>query len=163
MSKLNETFCSRLTRWVGRLLKFEFSVVCTPEKTLGVADYLYSEILLHMAGILLEQMFNDWFTINVVEELAKELNGTIRSKVQQPMRIEIKCDSESKATKYLLTVIDKNASETQNKITIRCDNTNKPCGLPNMAESCAEPSESRISKIYAQANYEKDRHLQNNG
>ena len=36
----NKTFSSRLTRWVNRLLPFEFEVVHVAGRTLGMADYL---------------------------------------------------------------------------------------------------------------------------
>ena len=36
----NKTFSSRLTRWVDRLLPFEFEVVHVAGRTLGTADFL---------------------------------------------------------------------------------------------------------------------------
>ena len=39
-NKENKTYSSRLTRWVDRLLPFVFSVVRTPGRGLGIADYL---------------------------------------------------------------------------------------------------------------------------
>ena len=36
----NKTFSSRLTRWVDRLLPFEFEQVHVKGRTLGMADYL---------------------------------------------------------------------------------------------------------------------------
>ena len=36
----NKTFSSRLTRWVDRLLPFDFEVVHVAGRTLGMADYL---------------------------------------------------------------------------------------------------------------------------
>ena len=36
----NKTFSSRLTRWVERLLPFEFEVVHVAGRTLGMTDYL---------------------------------------------------------------------------------------------------------------------------
>ena len=39
-NKGNKAYSSRLTRWVDGLLPFEFSIVHTPGRTLGMADYL---------------------------------------------------------------------------------------------------------------------------
>ena len=47
-NKGNKTFSSRLTRWVDRLLPFDFSVIHEPGRTLGLADYLSHHIRLSM-------------------------------------------------------------------------------------------------------------------
>ena len=39
-NKGNKTYSSRITRWVDRLLPFDFAMVHTPGRTLGMADYL---------------------------------------------------------------------------------------------------------------------------
>ena len=39
-NKGNKFFSSRLTRWVDRLLPFDFSVIHAPGRTIGLADYL---------------------------------------------------------------------------------------------------------------------------
>ena len=39
-NRSNKTFSSRLTRWVDRLLPFQFRVVHAPGRTMGMADYL---------------------------------------------------------------------------------------------------------------------------
>ena len=44
--KGNKTFSSRITRWVYRLLPFDFSVVHAPGRTLGLADYLHVILLI---------------------------------------------------------------------------------------------------------------------
>ena len=38
-NKGNKTYFSRLTRWVDRLLPFDFAFVHTPGRTLGMARY----------------------------------------------------------------------------------------------------------------------------
>ena len=38
--KANKTYSSRLTRWLDRLLPYEFEVIHGPGRTLGIADYL---------------------------------------------------------------------------------------------------------------------------
>ena len=39
-NKNNKTYSSRLTRWVDRLLPFEFEIFHAPGRTMGIADYL---------------------------------------------------------------------------------------------------------------------------
>ena len=73
-NKGNKTFSSRSTRWVDRLLPFEFSIVHTPGRTLGMADYLSrhpSEFEGSVARA--EELFNDLFTVNVVKGITPEL------------------------------------------------------------------------------------------
>ena len=65
----NKTFPSRLTRWVDRLLPFNFEVIHAPGRVLGFADYLSrhpSE--LKVATIQAEKLWNDWFTVNTVSK-----------------------------------------------------------------------------------------------
>ena len=66
-SRGNKTFSSQLTRWNDRSLLFEFEVTHPPGHVLGFADYLSrhaSEI--KGAIILAEELWNDWFTVNVI-------------------------------------------------------------------------------------------------
>ena len=39
-NRSNKTFSGRLTRWVDRLMPFEFEVIHAPGRVLGFADYL---------------------------------------------------------------------------------------------------------------------------
>ena len=39
-NRANKTNSSRLTRWVDRLLPFQFTVKHSPGRTIGMADYL---------------------------------------------------------------------------------------------------------------------------
>ena len=39
-NRANKTYSSRLTRWVDRLLPFQFTVTHSPARTVGMADYL---------------------------------------------------------------------------------------------------------------------------
>ena len=80
-SKFNKTFPSRITRWVDRLLPFDFTVVHTTGRTLGMADYLSCHPSPYSGAVIKsEQMFNDWFTINVVNEFANDLEEAIMAK-----------------------------------------------------------------------------------
>ena len=66
----NKTFSSRLTRWVDRLLPFEFEVIHAAGRTLGMADYL-SRHLSELKGLSseAEALWNEWFTLNCVISL----------------------------------------------------------------------------------------------
>ena len=69
-NKGNKTFSSRLTRWVDRLLPFDFSVIHAPGRTIGLADYLSRHPSEYCGStVKAEEMFNSWFTINVVDEI----------------------------------------------------------------------------------------------
>ena len=61
----NKTFSSRLTRWVDRLLPFEFEVIHAPGRVLGFADYL-SRHPTELKGTVVkaEKLWNNWFTVN---------------------------------------------------------------------------------------------------
>ena len=63
----NETFSSRLTRWVDRLLPFDFENVHVAGRTLGMADYLSRHPTeLQGSSINAETLWNEWFTVNSV-------------------------------------------------------------------------------------------------
>ena len=73
-NKGNKTYSSRLTRWVDRLLPFDFSIVHTPGRTLGMADYLSRHPSKYEgASILAEKLINDWFTVSVVDDITPTL------------------------------------------------------------------------------------------
>ena len=74
----NETFSSRLTRWVDRLLLFDFEVIHVAGKTLGMADYL-SRHLSYLVGasIKAEMLWNEWFTVNSVNSLIDVLDSSV--------------------------------------------------------------------------------------
>ena len=69
-NRSNKTFSSRLTRWVDRLLPFEFEVIHAPGRVLGFADYLSrhsSEIKGYAVNS--EKLWNDWFTVNAISKM----------------------------------------------------------------------------------------------
>ena len=60
-NKGNKTYSSRLTRWVDRLLPFQFEVIHTPGRTLGIADYLSRHPTeLNGNTIKSNELWNDW-------------------------------------------------------------------------------------------------------
>ena len=63
----NKTFSSRLTRWVDRLLPFEFEVIHAPGRVLGFAAYLSRHPTeLKGTAVKAEKLWNDWFTVNTI-------------------------------------------------------------------------------------------------
>ena len=73
----NKTFSSRLTRWVDRLLPFDFEVVHVAGRTLGMADYLSRHPTeLQGSSIKAETLWNEWFTVNSVISLNDVLDSS---------------------------------------------------------------------------------------
>ena len=67
LNRGNKIFPSGLTRWVDRLLSFEFEVVHIAERTLRMADYLSRHPTeLQGAAVKAETLWNEWFTVNSV-------------------------------------------------------------------------------------------------
>ena len=108
MYKASETFSSCLTKWVDRLLPFELTVVRTPGRTLGEADYL-------------SRLPSK--SINVVTEFANVLDEAITAKGKKPKQIaELLANQKQKRTylQYLskTTVCYKTPKQTrESKIT----------------------------------------------
>ena len=70
--KGNITFTSRLTRWVERLLPFEFEVRKGSGKSTGVADYVINcPLEVEEQTIKAESLWQSWFAVNRVTETAK--------------------------------------------------------------------------------------------
>ena len=89
-NRANKTFSSRLTRWVYRLLPFQFKVVHAPGRTMGMADYLSrhpSDNNSNINKIKAEELWNNWFTLNAItqnELVSANQKSQIRS--NHPMR-----------------------------------------------------------------------------
>ena len=59
---------------MDRLLPFEFSIVHTPGRTLGMSDCLCKHPSENEGSVAKpEEFFNDWFTVNVGKETSPEL------------------------------------------------------------------------------------------
>ena len=71
-NKGNKTYSSRLTRWVDRLLPFDFEIEHAPGRTMGLADYL-SRYPSNQVGenVRAESLWNNWFTVNIINEMNK--------------------------------------------------------------------------------------------
>ena len=80
----NKTFSSRLTRWVDRLLPFQFKIVHTPGRTMGMADYLSRHPSPSgNSSEFSEELWNDWFTVNVIDSVS--VPGWYRDKDRPPI------------------------------------------------------------------------------
>ena len=95
----SKTFSSRLTRWVDRLLPFEFEVVHVTGRTLGMADYLSRHPTeLQGASLKAGALWNEWFTVNSVISLKDVLeDGTPASRPSESERISINRINQTRA------------------------------------------------------------------
>ena len=82
----NKTFTSRLTRWVDRLLPFEFEVRKGSGKSTGVADYVINCPL--EETIKAESLWQSWFAVNRVTETVEPTNEIKVRRLQQPIKRE---------------------------------------------------------------------------
>ena len=152
-NKGNKTFSSRLTRWVDRLLPFELYIVHTPGRTLGMADYLSRHPSEYEGSVIkAEELFNDWFTVNVVKEITPQLKRLADQ--SEPIRVQeslkVKQTPKSKVLSVHALMQTNNALES-----IHAAKRVKP----KMAESTNSPN-SKISSVYIKANAENDRLIQ---
>ena len=76
-NKRNKQFSSRLTRWVDRLLPYDINFVHTPGRTLRISRHPFH---CNRTSIKSVEMFEDWFTINVVDEFTKGIDQTLLAK-----------------------------------------------------------------------------------
>ena len=101
-NKIKKTYSSRLTRWVDRLLPFDFEIFHAPGVAIGIADYL-SRHLSQIEGesVKAKDLCDNWFTVNHVSDvnsiLAEEFNRPIRGRQWLKLRRDDKC-SKSKQT-----------------------------------------------------------------
>ena len=148
-----KTFSSRLTRWVDRLLPFDFSVIHAPGRTIGLADYLSRHPSEYCGStVKAEEMFNSWFTTNVVDEIVPPLNRKLANK-NEPITIKIESKRNLSVNDSVLTVHTPTQSNTISKQNVKVPTSDK------MAEA-KELSKSKNSQTYVQANYENDRNIQ---
>ena len=82
-NKKNKTYSSRLTRWVDRLLPFEFEIFHAPGRTMGIADYISRHPSpIEGESIKALELWNTWFTVNHVNNL----NDVLADEINQPIR-----------------------------------------------------------------------------
>ena len=92
----NETYSSRLTRWIDRLLPFDMEVVHQPGRTLGLADCLSRhprESNEKEWSKNAKELWESWFVVNSVEEINKDYyrqlytNHRLKKLFNQPIGI----------------------------------------------------------------------------
>ena len=69
-NRANKTYSSGLTRWVDRLLPFQFKVLHAAGRTLGMADYLsrHPSPNNNNEQKIKAELWNNWFTVNEITE-----------------------------------------------------------------------------------------------
>ena len=155
----NKTFSSRLTRWVDRLLPFEFEVVHVAGRTLGMADYLSrhpSE--LEGATIKAETLWNEWFTVNSVISLNNVLeNGELTSEQAEVAKRENESNSINRVAKANL----KQPIRTREERISR-DKSKKHCRVTTRVNKMSDksPSIKLLNEKLLPANYVADKLIQ---
>ena len=96
-NRANKTYSSRLTRWVDRLLPFQFTIKHEPGRSLGMADYLsrHPSPSKKDEQSKAEELWNNWFTVNKLD-YAKFVLDTKNRKdsTEQPMRKTVTSKNE---------------------------------------------------------------------
>ena len=138
-----------MTRWVDRLLPFDFVIVHTPGRTLGMADYLSRHPSEYEGAVAkAEDLFNDWFTINVLDEISPKLPQLVKS--CKPIKSRESTNAKRKVTSGLLTI-----HETVQTIDSRKEAAKTP--IKETMTEFKDMSKSKISNDYVKANAENDR------
>ena len=155
----NKTFSSRLTRWVDRLLPFEFEVVHVAGRTLGMADYLSrhpSE--LEAASIKAETLWTEWFTVNSVISLSDFLeNGELTSEQAEAANHENESNSINRVAKTNLEQPIRTRDERNSR-----DKSKKHCRVTTRVNKMNDksPSIKLLNEKLLPANYVADKLIQ---
>ena len=105
-------------------------------------------------------MFNDWYTINVEIEIAKDSNEAILVNAKQQTKDKNKVFYKSDARSRVLTVTQRNGRVEQNDKVNLSGIFYSRVNIKTRVTTSSDRNISRKSKVYVQANYENDRHLQ---
>ena len=149
----NKTFSSRLTRWVDRILPFEFEVVHVAGRTLGMADYLSRHPTeLEGASLKADALWNECFTVNSVFSLKDALEDNPQASEQsESERVSVSSINQTKAREPSRKQDERNSWETSK---INCaTNLNKSSMSENSAIKL--PNEKLLP-----ANYFADKTIQ---
>ena len=104
-NKGNKTYSSRLTKWVDRLLPFVFSVVLQGghydwQTTCYLPRHPFNYY--ESAAFQAEKLFNDWFTVKVVDDITPNVRGLASSR--RPIKSRECENSERKNVSRVLRV-----------------------------------------------------------
>ena len=147
-NKGNKTYSSRLPRWADRLLPFDFSIVHKPGRTLGMADYLSRHPSPYEGNVVkAEELFNNWFTINVIDGITPTLNKAKRAESAKPIKSQ---NRNNESNTQVSTIHASVHTLTQSNQVDKLQDIEKMADLAN----------SKISKVYVQANYDSDKTIQ---
>ena len=175
----NKTFSSRLTRWVDRLLPFEFEVIHAPGRVLGFADYL-SRHPTELKGTVVkaEKLWNDWFTVNTITRInVIPENRTTPQDAPKEMKLTRAPDSVLRVENEQEERKAKKAKEREGKQPIKSRESkvneneyiisaaNKLANVSKQQESKTMQTDAsetidKINQAYLPANYEADKVLQ---
>ena len=115
--KSNKTYQSRLTRWVDRLLPYQFKVIHLPGKDMGIEDYLSRNPKSEPRP---ESVLDEKFVVTSIESFHKALD-CLNSRLSDDDRL----DRNENVLEY--SRIDQNVSNQNTSSTPRCyGNQNGP-------------------------------------
>ena len=158
----NKTFSSRLTRWVDRLLPFEFEVIHVAGRTLGMADYLSRyPTELKGAAIKAETLWNEWFTVISVISLNnvlvnKEATSAATSEQRKPARSE----NESNTVNRMNAAKVNQPIRTQDKRNSRDSSKSHCSNSARKSEMDRSPSIKLLNEKLLPVNYNADKLIQ---
>ena len=126
-NKGNKTYSSRLTRWVDRLLPFNFEIEHAPGRTMGLADYLSRYPSKQLGeNFKAESLWNNWFTVNVINEMNKTpITNRKVAKQAQPIVCEIPVEtSERENSSGHLSGVKSRSNDANQINTVYISNSN---------------------------------------
>ena len=154
----NKTFSSRLTRWVDRLLPFQFEVVHVAGRTLGMADYLSRHpTKLEGASIEAEALWKKWLTVNSINSL----NDVLENKqATSEWRYPKKSANENNCVNRINEARKKQPIRTQDKRNSR-EASKHHCNITARKRTMnRSPSINLINEKLLPANYAADKLIQ---
>ena len=122
-----------MTRWVDRLLPFEFELKEWSGRLTGVADYLINyPVEVEGQVIKAESLWSNWFTINEVREKEQPANERKARRAGQPIKIKKESYSQNKETikpvvEALMMSVNKIDRPSNEKMML--EETNCTCGV----------------------------------
>ena len=149
----NKTFSSKLTRWVDRLLPFEFEVVHVAGRTLGIADYLSRHPTdSEGASLKAEALWNEWFTVNSVFSLKDVLDDETQASGQsESERMSVNRINQTKAREPIRKQNKRNSREL----------SKNHCAIISSKSSMSENSAIKLlNEKLLPANYFTDKTMQ---
>ena len=112
--KESKTLTSRLTRWVDRLLPFNFEMEEMQTKVMGIADHLLRPLPEVRRGkIQAESLWDNYFTVNEVKEELTNKNSEARK--DKPIRKKVIMDEKAELRKKL--AVSDSSRATSNEVT----------------------------------------------